>query len=147
MHGAVVTQEKNVRVADPHAQLVVRVNKLLAARHPVKSDGGVDGGSGGSLDDLLRDERSKRECAGGQIYPLLPPRKADSRCTMGGESSSSSSISSTLGGHGTIYLMSFLNRSDALSISCSLLTPMEESGVSTHVPPPHLSKTRPLCVI
>ena len=36
--------KKHVWVAYPHAQLLVRVHKLLAASHPVKDDGGVDGG-------------------------------------------------------------------------------------------------------
>ena len=72
MHGPEVTQEKHVLVADPHAQPVVRVNKLLAASHPVKGDSGIGGGSGGSLCDVLCDEGGERECAGRQIYPLLP---------------------------------------------------------------------------
>ena len=60
-HGPDVTQQKHIWVADPHGQLVTRVDKLLAASHPVKGDGGIDGGSGGSLDDVLCDERGERE--------------------------------------------------------------------------------------
>ena len=72
MHGPEVMQEKLILVADRHAQLIVRVNKLLAASHPVKGDGGIDGGRAGSLCDVLCGEGSERECAGKQIYPLLP---------------------------------------------------------------------------
>ena len=64
MHGPDVTQQKHVWVADLHAQLVIRVDKLLAASHPGKGDGGIDGGSGGSLDEVLCGERGEREWVG-----------------------------------------------------------------------------------
>ena len=141
MHGPDVTQQKHVWVADPHGQPVIRADKLLTASHHVKGDGGIDGGSGGSLDDVLCYERGERERVGEVRSTLFFPRKADSGCTVRGESSSSSSNSSTLGGHGTslIDMMSSLSRSATLHISCSLLTLTEESAASTYVPPPHLS--------
>ena len=40
----------------------------------MKGVGGIDGGSGGSLDDVMCDERGERECGWGQIYPLLSPQ-------------------------------------------------------------------------
>lgn len=52
-----MVQTSRRRNTDPHAQLVIRVNKLLAASHPMKSDGGIDGSGGGLLSDVLCDER------------------------------------------------------------------------------------------
>ena len=71
MHGPEVMQEKVILVADRHAQLIVRV-KLLAESHPVNGDGGIDVGRAGSLCDMLCGEGGEKECAGRQIYPLLP---------------------------------------------------------------------------
>lgn len=70
MHGSDITQEKHFQVADPHAQLVVRVEKLLAVSHPVRGDSGIDGGSGGSHYDVLCDERGERVC----LETDLPPQ-------------------------------------------------------------------------
>ena len=79
--------------------------------------------------DRQTDRHTDRVCVwvGEVRSTLFFPRKADSCCTMRGESSSSSSNSSTLGGHGTslIDITSSLSRSATLRINCSLLTPVE----------------------
>ena len=75
MHGADVTQQKHVWVADPHVQLVRRVDKLLTASRPVQCDGGIDGGSGGSLDDVLCDERGEREWVGTDLPSSSPAKQ------------------------------------------------------------------------
>jgi len=55
------------------AQLVVRVDMLLAASHPVEGDGGIDGGSGGSPDYALYEERV---CLGTDLPSSSPAKQA-----------------------------------------------------------------------
>ena len=57
----------HIYVADSHAQPVVRIDKLLAAGHLMKGDGGIDGSSGWLLCDILCDEGGEKECAWTQI--------------------------------------------------------------------------------
>ena len=68
MHAPNVTQQKHIRVA------VVRLNRFIAASNPMKGDGGIDGSSGGSLCNVLCDERSEAMWAWRKIYLILSPQ-------------------------------------------------------------------------
>ena len=106
----------------------------------MKGDGGINGSSAGLFVTYCVMREVRESVLGERSNPFLP-LKADSSCTTRGESPSSSSSSSILGGHemSLIDLMSCLSRSATLHTSCSLLTPMEESAASTYETPPDVS--------
>ncbi len=57
VHSPNITQKKQICVADPHAQLVVRINMPLAVGNPMMHDSSIYGGTCGSIYDVLYDKR------------------------------------------------------------------------------------------